>query len=196
MFGRGLVVMMATLRCGGIEVTVSLAASPVAHRWMLLFWVVSQEAATLVGGSMASLLRFSRALLARPPPAPGAPQRKQSFPVRVTNIHTETKWFQLKETIQTVLQSKEVGYIRMDESDASVATVFFPTNELADAAVQQLNGVMLNGNELSVQLVPKRDRDAKPVTCFNCGREGHINRDCPEPPRPRTERRSAFKEAV
>eukprot|EP01013_Petalomonas_cantuscygni_P011247 TRINITY_DN24631_c0_g1_i1.p1 TRINITY_DN24631_c0_g1~~TRINITY_DN24631_c0_g1_i1.p1 ORF type:complete len:149 (+),score=7.57 TRINITY_DN24631_c0_g1_i1:63-509(+) len=108
------------------------------------------------------------------------PSRSRGYPVEFSNVHPETKWFQMKEYLQETLSVDEVGFIRPDRNDSTKMVVFLPSEELATTAVEKIDGNMMNGSQLSAQHVAPRDREGKHVVCYACGKEGHINRDCPD----------------
>ena len=63
--------------------------------------------------------------------------------------------------------------------------VDFDEEEHAEKAISDLNGHELGGRKLRVGWSKKSGKGGDSNACFNCGKSGHMSRDCEEPKKPR-----------
>ena len=64
----------------------------------------------------------------------------------------------------------------------------FETADMANKAISDLNGKPLDGRNVRIEIsvprgqeTPRGGRGGRPArSCFNCGGEGHMSRECPE----------------
>jgi len=118
--------------------------------------------------------------------------RNDSNRVYVSNISWDVKWQDLKDHMRGKDGNLNVVRADMMEDDTGrskgCAIVQFSSSREAEKAIIQLNNTMLLGRQLNV----REDREGAgfglgaakslPDKCYNCGRSGHIAKDCMEEP--------------